>query len=439
MMPSRTWGEQQRIKFMRVLLISSNTELINMPVLPLGLASVAAAVKKAGHEVKLLNLMLHANSQELMKAIQDFHPELIGVSVRNIDDQSRQNPRFLLEPVKEVINYCRSLSSTPIVLGGAGYTIFPQSALDFLGADIGIQGEGEQAFVRLLECLQQKADVVEIPGLFLPGKRVKRRGELIKKLDEFPLPGPDQLSCPPKINGQPVWVPLQTRRGCPMQCSYCSTPAIEGKIIRRRSIALVIKAISEYFEAGFSHFYFVDNTFNLPATYAKQLCDHLIASNIEIRWRCILYPRGIDEELIEKMARAGCVEVALGFESGSPKILRSMNKKFLPEEVEHIAQLLQQYKINRMGFLLLGGPGESKETVLESLSFAEALNLESMKITTGIRIYPSTPLEQTAVREGVLTPSNNLLFPTFYIAQGLEPWLQDTLNRLMKCHSNWHG
>jgi len=425
---------------MRVLLISSNTEQINMPVLPMGLASVAAAAQKAGYEVKLLNMMLHGNSQELIeKAIQDFHPEVIGISVRNIDDQSRMNPRFLLEPVKEVVSCCRALSSAPLVLGGAGYTIFPQSVLDYLGADMGIEGEGEQAFVRLLEMLRQEADITELPGLFLPGKRPKRKGELIRKLDEFPLPGPDQLPFPPTVNGQPLWVPLQTRRGCPMQCSYCSTPAIEGKIIRQRSIASVVKAISRFCEAGFSHFYFVDNTFNLPATYAKELCDDLIASKLKIRWRCILYPRGMDEELIEKMARAGCVEVALGFESGSPKILRYMNKRFLPEEVRHIAQLLHKYEINRMGFLLLGGPGENKETVLESLSFAEALNLESMKITMGIRIYPSTLLAQTAQREGVLTQADNLLVPTFYLAQGLEPWLQDTLDRWMKCHPNWHG
>jgi radical SAM superfamily enzyme YgiQ (UPF0313 family) len=424
---------------MKVLLISGNTEQINMPVLPMGLASVAAATQKAGHEVRLLNLMLHGSSQDLIEeAIQDFHPELIGISVRNIDDQSRKKPRFLLEPVKGVVSACRTLSSAPIVLGGAGYTIFPQGVLDYLGADMGIQGEGEQAFARLLESLQQGADITELPGLFLPGNRPKRRGELIRKLDEFPLPGPDQLPCPPTVNGQPIWVPLQTRRGCPMQCSYCSTPAIEGKIIRKRSIASVVTAISSFCEAWISHFYFVDNTFNLPATYAKELCDHLIAAKLEIRWRCILYPRGLDEELIEKMAQAGCVEVALGFESGSPKILRSMNKKFLPEEVQHIARLLQKYKINRLGFLLLGGPGESKETVLESLAFAEALNLESMKITAGIRIYPSTLLAQTAQDEGVLTPANNLLLPTFYLAQGLEPWLQDTVDQWMKCHPNWH-
>jgi radical SAM superfamily enzyme YgiQ (UPF0313 family) len=424
---------------MRVLFISSNTEQINMPVLPMGLASVAAATRQAGHEVKLLNLMMQGDSQKLIQAaIQDFHPEVIGISVRNIDDQSRENPRFLLEPVKEVVRCCRTCSAAPIVLGGAGYTIFPQGALDYLGADMGISGEGEQAFVRLVEMVQQQADVAELAGLFLPGRKPTKRGAWIKNLDEFPLPVPDRLAFPTTFNGQPVWVPVQTRRGCPLQCSYCSTPAIEGSIIRRRSIPQVVTAISSYVEAGYSHFYFVDNTFNLPASYATELCDHLVAGKQDIRWRCILYPRGLDEDLVAKMARAGCVEVALGFESGSPQILRQMNKKFLPEEVQDIARLLQKYAINRMGFLMLGGPGETRETVLESLSFAAGLHLESMKVSLGIRIYPSTRLAQTALQEGVLSPAHNLLWPTFYLAPGLDPWLQDTVAQWMKSHPNWH-
>ncbi len=427
------------MKSMRVLLVSSNTEQINMPILPMGLACVAAATEKAGHEVRLLNLMIHGNSRKVLEdAIQDFNPELIGVSVRNIDDQCREAPNFLLEPVKEVVRCCRTFSRAPIVLGGAGYTIFPQSVLHYLGADMGIQGEGEQAFVQLIERLQQQGDITEVPGLFLPDTRAKRRrGALIRKLDEFPLPVPDELSFPLTLDGQPIWVPMQTRRGCPMQCSYCSTPAIEGKIIRKRSTVMMVEAISRFVEAGFSYFYFVDNTFNLPASYAKELCDQLIARKLDIRWRCILYPWKIDEELVEKMAQAGCIEVALGFESGDSKILQYLNKKFQPEEVHYTARLLHKYEINRMGFLLLGGPGESKESVARSLAFADALNLESLKITMGIRIYPSTPLARTALREGVITPANNLLFPTFYLAQGLEPWLQETLAQWMKIHPNW--
>src|SRR5210317_915344 len=139
---------------MRVLLISANTEQINMPVLPLGLACVAAAIDGHGHRVKMLNLMMQTDTQKaLYGTIADFNPEIIGISVRNIDDQNMENPRFLLKAVKDVVANCRKYSDATIVLGGAGYSIFPQATLDFLKADIGIQGEGESAFLTLLKRL----------------------------------------------------------------------------------------------------------------------------------------------------------------------------------------------------------------------------------------------------------------------------------------------
>lgn len=213
---------------MRVLLISSNIEQITMPVLPMGLAGIAAAAEKVGHEVRLLNLLVRDDSRQLIKkAVQDFEPELIGISVRNIDDQCRENPRFLLEPVKEVVRSCRAFSSAPIVLGGAGYTIFPRRALDYLGADLGIRGEGEQAFLRLLDRLQHNADITEVPGLVLPDRGAGESVELIRNLDEFPLPGPEKLSLPPSWNGQQLWVPLQTRRGA--LCNAATAPPRPSK------------------------------------------------------------------------------------------------------------------------------------------------------------------------------------------------------------------
>ncbi len=132
---------------MRVLLISANTEKINMTTLPLGLACVAAATQKAGHDVAMVDLMVEKDTQSvLQETIEGFRPDVIGISVRNIDDQKMENPRFLLDPVKEIVARCRSLSRARIVLGGAGYSIFPEGALSFLGADMGIQGEGEVVF-----------------------------------------------------------------------------------------------------------------------------------------------------------------------------------------------------------------------------------------------------------------------------------------------------
>ncbi len=145
---------------MRVLLIPSNTETINMPVLPLGLACVAGAAQVAGHDVSVVDLLGQEDGQTILKtALQESRPEVIGISVRNIDDQCMEPPTFLLSQVKDVVSACRSFSDAKIVLGGAGYSIFPQAALNYLCADMDIQGEGEEPFVTLLERVHQKAEL----------------------------------------------------------------------------------------------------------------------------------------------------------------------------------------------------------------------------------------------------------------------------------------
>jgi radical SAM superfamily enzyme YgiQ (UPF0313 family) len=222
-----------------------------------------------------------------------------------------------------------------------------------------------------------------------------------------------------------------------MDCSYCSTATIEGRIIRKHDPEKVVEAIAKYAAAGLDHIFFVDNTFNLPVAYANALCDQLISSNLKITWRCILYPWKIDDKLAEKMAMAGCREVSLGFESGSGKILARMNKKYLPADVRRISQRLNKFGIGRMGFLLFGGPAETRVTVRESLEFADSLDLEAMKVTIGIRIYPHTSLQQTAIKEGLIAADDSLLIPKFYIAKGLEGWLRKTVKAWLETRPNW--
>jgi radical SAM superfamily enzyme YgiQ (UPF0313 family) len=425
---------------MRVLLISANTEQLQMPVLPMGLACIATAAEKAGHEVRFLNLMTREDSRDLLdSAVTDFRPAVIGISVRNVDNQFMQAPKFLLDGVKDIVTRCRNLTSAPIVLGGAGYSIYPRSALAYLEADMGIQGEGEAAFVTLLDRLSRNENLSDIPGLILPHTIPASPKYSTARLDEFQIPVPDGvLSFPKTFQNQAIWLPFQTRRGCPMDCSYCSTAAIEGRILRKRATEPVVESLSRFAEAGFNNFFFVDNTFNFPASYAKELCDKITERRLDIRWRAILYPWKVDEELIEKMVRAGCVEVAFGFESGSEKQLCSMNKRFRPGEVRLISQMLEKYEVDRMGFLLLGGPGETRQTVEESLSFADSLDLESIKITVGVRIYPHTTLSTIAAGEGIIAPDDDLLFPTFYLAKGLDGWLQETLTAWMSKRPHWH-
>jgi radical SAM superfamily enzyme YgiQ (UPF0313 family) len=410
-----------------------------MPVLPLGMAFVARAAEDAGHEVSQINLMTKPEAlNALAEHIQKVQPDIIGISVRNIDDQVSSQPRFLLEPVKAIVSTCRQNSEAKIVLGGAGYSIFPRHALAYLGADMGIQGEGERSFVTLLDRLKNYDDLSNIPGLYHVDRSIANPPTAFKKIDHclFPQPG-RHIRTLEHTRDEIIWLPFQTRRGCPLNCSYCSTPSIEGKTIRKRTPGLIIDAMAAYVFAGFDHFFFVDNTFNLPPDYSKDLCDQMLGSGLNITWRGILYPWKVEKELVAKMAESGCVEVSLGLESGSDIMLRKMNKQYRTEDVRRASDLLKTFGIRQMGFLLLGGPGETRQTVLEGLEFADSLVLEMVKVTIGLRIYPNTELAFHARRTGQISPDDNLLFPQFYIENEMEAWIRQTVSAWMKDRPNW--
>jgi radical SAM superfamily enzyme YgiQ (UPF0313 family) len=422
---------------MRILFISASTEQINMPTLPLGLVCVATATEKAGHDVKVVDLVNQPDARMVIrKALEEFRPDVIGISVRNIDDQSMKDTKFLLDQVREVVADSRSFSDAPIVLGGAGYSIYPEASLAYVGADVGIQGEGERAFPALIARIQERTGLAGIPGLYLPGRGLQCPRYFAQDLDELPLPDTNLWrSC--NLNFPELWIPFPIKRGCPMNCSYCSTPAIEGNVIRRRSPGAIVEGIARHVEAGFRRFYFTDNIFNIPSDYAREICRSLIAQRLGISWMSILYPEKIDEGLIKDMARAGCSEVSLGFESGSEQILGIMNKRYKTEDVRQTSKLLADYGIRQTGFLLLGGPGETRESVEASLVFADSLPLDTVKVTVGIRIYPNTALAKRAVDERIITPDDNLLLPRFYLVRGLEDWLYETVKDWMAERPHW--
>ncbi|MBC8320913.1 MAG: cobalamin B12-binding domain-containing protein [Bacteroidetes bacterium] len=421
---------------MKVLLISANTERINMQAMPLGLACVAEAVKNKGHDVMMVDLMVETDAEAILaEAIREFRPQCIGISVRNVDDQNYESPRFLLEKVKPVLALCRNLTNVPIVLGGAGYSVFPENALAYLNADMGIEGEGEIAFPALLSNLENNSDLSLIPGLHILNRGLQYQRILAKNLDELKLPDTSILSESASKNEEP-WIPVQSRRGCALNCSYCSTPGIEGSVLRLRSPEIVSAWIDNWVYEGFTKFFFVDNTFNRPADYAKELCRQILKKRLNIRWRCIIYPKNVDKELVELMADAGCKQISLGFESGSDQMLKNLNKQFTKEDVWATSLLFADSAIERNGFLMLGGPGETKKSVEESLAFADSLELENLRLTIGIRIYPNTQLAEMALKEGVITSKSNLLYPHFYLARGLEGWLPSLLKEWQASRPN---
>ncbi|MDR0477300.1 MAG: cobalamin-dependent protein [Desulfobulbaceae bacterium] len=219
---------------MRILLISGNRETRGaMTPLPLGLACVAATTARAGYDVEVLDLLQTPDwATVIQTALTVAQPDVIGLSVRNIDDQAMVNTRFLLAPLQDIVALCRNLCDAPIVLGGAGFSIFPESALTYLGADMGIAGDGEVAFPQLLSWLENGRRNAPPAGVYLadtPPAHHQPRGDGAD-LDSLALPEPGLWL---QATLDPTWpIPVQTRRGCPNDCCYCSTSAIEGR--RRR-------------------------------------------------------------------------------------------------------------------------------------------------------------------------------------------------------------
>ncbi len=418
---------------MKVLLISANTERTGTLPLPLGLACVAAACRRAGHETSLLNLMFLGDTESAIHdAMAACQPAVIGISVRNIDDQNMAAPRFLLPPVRDVVTACRRLSRAPIVLGGAGFSIVPESTLRYLGADLGIRGEGETAFPALLERLAAGADPAGLPGLCLPG-RPAAETTAAARLDDLPLPEPE-LWIPDVPDKDELWIPIQGKRGCPLDCSFCATRYIEGRRIRRRSADAIADWLQAVASRGFRNFVLVDSTFNTPPSYARDVCTAILRRALAVNLWCIIYPKWVDRELVGLMARAGCRQVSLGFESGSDPVLERLNKQFTAAEISGIAGLFADAGIRRTGFLLLGGPGETRETADDSLAFADSLRLDALKITVGPRIYPATALAATALAEGVIQAGQDLLWPEFYLAPALREWLPARVAEYRRSH-----
>lgn len=409
-----------------------------MRTMPLGLAFVAEAVRRQGHAVKMLDLVRVDDVRTgLARAIGESRPDVVGISIRNIDDQTMRHTRFLYEDDKRVIVLVKSLAGCPVVLGGAGYSMFPDAILADSMADFGIEGEGETAFIRLLERLEKGESPEGLPGVHIKGRSTANARELIRKPDDSPLPDPDLMLEGP-VAGDDTWVPVQTRRGCAMDCSYCSTASIEGRILRKRDVGSVVEWISKLAARGVRQLYFVDNTFNLPRSYAMELCRMMTDASLDVKFRCIIYPWRLDEELAAAMARAGCVEVSVGSESADEEVLRRMNKRFRRNDVAEVCRLLKKYRIKQMGFLMLGAPGETRESVKESLAFADSLELDALKVSVGIRIYPGTALAEEALKDGIIAPGDTLLEPRFYITPGLdEEWIRQTVTQYAATRPNW--
>lgn len=416
------------------------------PAPPIGLSYVATATEQAGHEVRFVDLMVSGDPEdELRGALREFHPEVVGISVRNIDNVVAQRTSWQLNEVGTIIAMVRANSAATIVLGGPAASILGENALERLDADFVIVGEGESAFPRLLSELQGPKNFGVVPGLCYRSEGKIRAVPPVRH-EHFGNSGMEKWIDWPayeRIGG--TW-PIHTKRGCPLSCLYCNYPVMEGHRLRQRSAAEVVDEIEQVIETiGPRTFEFTDSTFNVPESHALGICEEIIRRKLRVHLSAVgVNPLTVSERLFARMKEAGFHSLVITPDSASEKVLRNLRKGFTVAHVKRAAELARKSGIRCTWFFLLGGPGETNETVEETVSFVEE-NLNSSRFLTifltGIRILPGTALASKAAAENYLPANTDLCDSHFYCSRSAdEGWILQRINRaIVRCPTIVHG
>lgn len=416
---------------MKVLIISVNRNRLPAPVLPVGACMAAEAASDSGHETQLLDFMFERSpALRLEPELKDFRPDVVGISVRNIDNNDIQSPVLFAEELLPVMKIIRERSSAAVVLGGPAISIMPEVFLNYTGADFAIAGNADPAFSRLLDKLAGKEIPQDIPGVHERGKSGNKRGV------DRTGPSPDSFRFPDfrswvdwrEYHSSMVSIPLKTKTGCEFQCVYCTYDTIDGGGRVLCEPDRVVEAIGKYSRQGFKNFEFVDNVFNSPYSHAMDICEGIAGSGVRAGFECMdINPLHFDGALLGTMERAGFRGIGMTVESASDPVLNGFKKVFTSEHVRKAADVVRRGRIPCMWFFMMGGPGETRETVEETLRFArDYIRPEDPAyFTMGIRIYPGTPLERLAREHGIIPENaNGLLKPVFYVSPELDTaWL----------------
>lgn len=422
----------------RVLLISANRYEVPYPVFPIGLSHVHAALRSAGHATRWFDCL--ADSEPLESALDDFEPEVVGISIRNIDDVAFRKRETFHASAIDLCTRIRACSSARIVLGGSGFSIFPQALLTRSGADFGIQGEGEASLVSLLAALEAGTDPSAIPGLvFRDAAGVVRANPQRPGRTSWPLDAEDR---PQRLVdyylARSSMLNVQTQRGCAFECCYCTYPLIEGARLRRRPPEVVAEDLASLAARGARYVSLVDSVFNSTPTHVVETCEAILRRGVEIKWGCFLRPRDLTAEQMDLMARAGLAHVEFGSDSFSDRVLRTYGKSFSFADIKRSAELTHAARIEQCHFLILGGVGETPETMEETLAANLGVAGAVVLPVTGMRVYPGTELFEQAVREGAVAREADLLEPFHYLAPGLTAdAIAARLAEHVRTHPHW--
>jgi radical SAM superfamily enzyme YgiQ (UPF0313 family) len=413
--------------------------------MPIGACLVAESCERAGHQVQLLDLMferypLHA----LVSVIDKTKPDVVGISLRNIDNNDMQHPVTFYKDLTLLMETIRRKTDATVILGGAAVGVMPEALLHFTEADWAVLGDGEIVFPKVLDMLSKNRIPKDISGVAWIenagfrintgfGDRFSGNG-LVPEFRRWINLSAYLSSFSP--------VPIQTKLGCHFKCVYCTYRKIEGQDYRLCDPQTIGGEIMDLEKMGLRDVEFVDNVFNSPYDHAIALCDAIAKVRTNVRLQTVeLNPYFVDDKLIGAMEQAGFVGIGITVESAADPVLERLKKGYTAREVFKASEVIQHHRIPCLWVFMFGGPGETEETVQETLRFAEkCISQKDVALfMTGVRIYPGTELENIARTEGVLTlPPHEMLEPVFYLSPSInQEWLLKKVYNSMATHMNF--
>jgi radical SAM superfamily enzyme YgiQ (UPF0313 family) len=379
------------------------------PVFPLGLGYLASSLKKHGHDVKGVHFVRDLHAEKMLpQFIRKFDPDVIGFNCTS----------FTRGAVRKFISIARAISpSALIVAGGVHASFLYFHMLNYYGVDAVVIGEGERTFPELCNAIESGGDFSKIDGLAYKEDGVMvvtKRREFIENLDE--LPPPDYSFARGIIQGSGIGFSI-TSRGCPAKCKFCCTSAYWGQKVRMHSPKRVVDDLEMITtEFGVKKIFLHDDTFNLGVSRVLEICKGIIDRGLKVEWGASCRVNPVSPEMIEAMVGAGCRHICWGIETGSPKIAEWMNKKITFEQVRQAYALCEPYShkglLSTGAFMMVGLPGETDETVRESMDFLDTISLTDDPSCSITYVLPGTKLweEQKVINEDFWVRSDEMIY-----------------------------
>jgi len=417
----------------KVLLVSANRLKAPYAVYPLGLDYVARALEDC-HQVQVVDLNAETGTSVLVAVLQDSPPDIVGISIRNIDNTDTLDPRGFTGQYRDLTALIRAHTTAPIVLGGSGFTIFPAELMALLKADFGIVGEGER-LVFLLDAIENGQDPAGIPGVILPEQIADIPRPLEGRWDR-------KINLSPTVTNYYVrrggMLNLQSKRGCPFRCIYCTYPHIEGRAMRRIAPAEVAATALALQEAGARYLFITDSAFNADMTHSLAVAEAFMAVGLAIPWGAFFAPIRPPDGYFERLVQAGLTHIEFGTEAMADAVLKAYHKPFRVADIQRAHRVALATGVHIAHYMLLGGPGETFATLAETLSNIDKLSHTVVFFFCGMRIYPHTALYHLAIEKKLISAQQDLLEPVFYRSEAMdENVILERVRQVAGGRANW--